>query len=107
MKKNVLLLVGLSGLLIGLLSAGCASEPEITPGAPPPTPAVVAGASTDEEGAQAAPEVASRFPLPAPEREEIVRPESSNCVDCHTTKETLQKLAKEPEEEESLSEGEG
>jgi mono/diheme cytochrome c family protein len=33
--------------------------------------------------------------------------EGENCVVCHTSKETLQELAVEPEEEEELSEGEG
>lgn len=33
--------------------------------------------------------------------------DDENCVTCHTSKETLQKLAVEPETEEELSEGEG
>jgi hypothetical protein len=107
MKRLALLLVGLLGLVIGLLSTGCASHPEITPGAPPPTPVVVAGDSNGEEPAEPAPDLAARFPLPAPEGEEVTQPDSSNCIDCHTAKETLQELAVEPEEEESLSEGEG
>jgi hypothetical protein len=40
-----------------------------------------------------------------PELTEVA--DSSNCVDCHTDEETLKAVAEEPEEVESLSEGEG
>jgi hypothetical protein len=33
--------------------------------------------------------------------------DASNCVTCHTSEETLQKLAREEEPAEKLSEGEG
>ncbi len=33
--------------------------------------------------------------------------DSSNCVACHTSQDVLKSLAKEPEQAESLSEGEG
>jgi hypothetical protein len=48
-----------------------------------------------------------RFPLPAPDKTGMVQADSSNCITCHTSQEDLQALAEEPEETESLSEGEG
>ena len=94
-------------LLGGLLLVGCAAPPEITPVAPPPTPAVVAGAGAN--GAQAPPVQAAsdRFPMIPPSQESIAGTDSSNCIACHTNQEALQELAVEPEETESLSEGEG
>ena len=104
MKKIGALLAMLGGVAVGLLLAGCASPPEITPAVPPPTPVVVAGA---EAGPEVPPvEAAARFPLPPPELEALTI-NSDNCVACHTDQEQLQELAVEPEEEESLSEGEG
>lgn len=98
-------LLALGGLLVGLLLAGCAAPPEITPAVPPPTPVVVVGA---EVGPEAAPveAVAVRFPLPPPKPEMRVV-SSDNCIACHIDQEKLQELAVEPEQEESLSEGEG
>ncbi|HHH40652.1 MAG TPA: hypothetical protein ENK56_01445 [Chloroflexi bacterium] len=108
MNKTILFLA-LGVLLGGLLLAGCAAEPEITPAAaPPPTPAVVVGEGGNGDTVsvvQAAAE--ARFPLPAPEQEEVVIVSSDNCIACHTDEETLKELAVEPEEKESLSEGEG
>ena len=37
----------------------------------------------------------------------VVNADATNCVICHTSEETLQKLAKEEEPAEKLSEGEG
>ena len=48
-----------------------------------------------------------RFPLPAPTKAGMTPAGSSNCITCHTSLEDLQALAEEPEESESLSEGEG
>lgn len=105
-RKGFLLTLGL--MLFGLFLVGCTSRPEVTPAAPPPTAEIIAGGEEDAEGTEQPPlDVASRFPLPAPEQESEKRADSSNCVDCHTSEETLKQLAKEPEEEESLSEGEG
>ena len=48
-----------------------------------------------------------RLPLPAPTKTDISQDGSSNCITCHTSQEDLKALAEEPEETESLSEGEG
>jgi len=104
MKKIGALLVMLGGIAVGLLLAGCVAPPEITPAVPPPTPMAVVGAQVGEEVPPV--QAAARFPLPPPEQEAIVV-NSDNCVACHTDQEQLQELAVEPEEEESLSEGEG
>lgn len=93
-------LLGLGALLAGLILVGCVARPEITPSSPP-EPAVP-GVPTPGE-----PLAATRYPMAAPVREEEIGVDSSNCIACHTDQETLQALAEEPEEEESLSEGEG
>lgn len=97
-------LLALGALALGLFLAGCVEHPEITPAAPPPTPAAVVGPAA---AGQAAPVVAAtdRFPLPAPTQEPWVV-DSENCITCHTDQQALQQLAVEPEHE-SLSEGEG
>ena len=97
-KKGVLL--GLGALLVGLLWAGCATRPEITPLSPPEH--VVVGELTPGE-----PLAAARYPMAAHAPAERIGVDSSNCIVCHTDQETLQLLAIEPEEEETLSEGEG
>ncbi len=105
MRKIGLFLAILGAVVVGLVLAGCAAAPpEITPAVPPPTPAIVAGAAS--AGAETAPDELARFPMPAPEREEIVRADNSNCIACHTDEAKLQALAEEPEEV-HLSEGEG
>ena len=100
----------LAALAVGAaFVAGCASRPEVTPGAPPPTPVVRVGRRADEQGeGENALELASRFPLPVEASEaQDVSLDDTQCVDCHTDKQTVQDLAVEPEEEEELSEGEG
>ena len=106
MRRIGALLALLGGIAVGLILAGCAAPPEITPAVPPPTPVVVAGGATGPEVSpvEAAP---ARFPLPPPSREIRIGVDSSNCIACHTDEQQLQELAVEPEEKESLSEGEG
>ena len=48
-----------------------------------------------------------RLPLSALTKTDMSQAGSSNCITCHTSLEDLQALAEEPEETESLSEGEG
>lgn len=88
---------------------GCAPRPEVTPGAPPPTPIARVGSPPDEQDANAtAADLASRFPLAASASDaEDVSLDDSQCIDCHTDEEAVKALAVEPEEEEKLSEGEG
>ena len=106
--KRIGIGLGLAGALLGIFLTGCAAEPEITPVAPPPTPAVVVGeaaADGDGDGDEAG-LLAARFPLPAPAAEGEAHADSQNCIDCHTDQEALESLAVEPEEV-HLSEGEG
>ncbi len=109
-RRNKGLLLTLGVALLGLLLVGCVSRPDVTPAASPPTIAAVSGSEGDrgaEETVQPPLGVAARFPLPAPEREMKAQADDSACIECHTSEETLKQLAKDPEEEESLSEGEG
>ncbi len=103
-------LLAILAIVVGTaFAAGCVARPEVTPGAPPPTPAVRVGSTTEEEGeVDTDSELASRFPLPASTADtEDVKYDDSQCIDCHTDQEAVQALAEEPEEEEELSEGEG
>jgi hypothetical protein len=106
-RTGVLLAAGVA--LAWLLLTGCRARPEVAPGAPPPTP--VARVNVEgrvENRDEAAADLAARFPLPVPEEEgEEAAPDDSYCIDCHTDEEAVTKLAKEPEKEEKLSEGEG
>jgi hypothetical protein len=106
--KKIGIGLGLTGAILSILLAGCATQPEITPAAPPPTPAAVVGETTgngDGDGDEAG-ILAARFPLPAPAAEEEAHADSENCIACHTDQEVLESLAEEPEEV-HLSEGEG
>ena len=120
---GTLALLGL--LIIGVATlAGCGGQPA----AQPPTVAQVATAPPTEVPPQptatAIPPTQVPEPsptlaptdTPAPEptatateapAAEPVAIDSTNCITCHTSEETLQKLAVEEEPAESLSEGEG
>ena len=100
-----LVVVGLL-LLAALLLGGC-GEPEPI-AAVPPTATVYAPLPTNTPHVTPPPTPAAlHFPLAAPARVEAERPDSQNCVDCHTAEETLKATAREEEQAESLSEGEG
>ena len=73
-------------------------SPEPTVATPDPT-----GGAQDQLMEPADP----RFPLPAPTKTGMTQADSSNCITCHASQEDLQALAEEPEDTESLSEGEG
>ena len=89
MRRGIWLFLG--GLL-GLVLTACLARPEITP--LPPSPMLPAIPTL------AAPPVPpTETPSPAAD--------SSTCIACHTNEESLKALAKEPEEVEHLSEGEG
>jgi hypothetical protein len=62
--------------------------------------------ATDTPESQSEP-ATSASPTPTEAATEQVDADSSTCIACHTSQETLQALAVEPEEAESLSEGEG
>ena len=78
-------------LLASLVLVGCSSQPETAP--PSPT--------TVQE------EIETPAPAPTPTPAEVAQADDSSCIDCHTTQETLEALAQEPEDAEELSEGEG
>ncbi len=100
----------MSGLALLSLAAltGCAEpaaiaavEPTVTAFAPPPTDIPVPPPKPTP--------AALDFPLAAPAHVEDAEPVSDqNCVDCHTSEETLKAVAVEEDEgHEALSEGEG
>ena len=79
------------------------TDTAVPPTQPPPTDtpaptATLAPTDTPEPTATA---------TEAPSPTAIVVADATNCVTCHTSEETLQKLAKEEEPAEKLSEGEG
>jgi len=107
--RRTSLLAALAVVVGAAFAAGCAARPEVTPGAPPPTPIVRVSSAVEEEiQDQPAADLASRFPLSAPASEaEDVALDDTACVACHTDEEAVKALAVEPGEEEELSEGEG
>jgi hypothetical protein len=119
--------LALLGLLIIALAtlAGCGGQPAAQPTAVaqvetavPPTeapPAPTATAIPPTQVPEPSPTLAPTD-TPAPEptatateapAAEPVALDSANCITCHTSEETLQKLAVEDEPVDSLSEGEG
>ena len=121
---GTLALLGL--LIIGVATlAGCSGQPAPQPTAVapvetavPPTEAPPTPTSTAIPPTQAPEPSPTLAPteIPAPEptatateapAAEPVAIDSTNCTTCHTSEETLQKLAVEEEPAESLSEGEG
>jgi len=119
--------LALLGLLIIALAtlAGCGGQPVAQPTAVaqvetavPPTevpPQPTATAIPPTQAPEPSPTLAPTD-TPAPESTatateapaaEPVSIDSTNCITCHTSEETLQKLAVEEEPAESLSEGEG
>ena len=121
---GTLALLGL--LIIGVATlAGCGGQPAAQPPtvaqvetAVPPTEAPPAPTATVIPPTQAPEPSPTLAPTdtPAPEptatateapAAEPVAIDSANCITCHTSEETLQKLAVEEEPAESLSEGEG
>lgn len=75
-----------------------ATAAPVPPTEPPAPTATLAPSATPEPTATATAE-------PSPTA--VVVADASNCVACHTSEETLQKLAKEEAPAEKLSEGEG
>jgi len=112
-------------LLVALLVAGCGGEPTAAPtevAAKPvePTAAPTEPPPTDEPTeppptaepteppATPTPEPTEPPPTATPTEEPTPEPiDDTACIACHTDEATLQALAVEPEETESLSEGEG
>jgi hypothetical protein len=117
----------LLGLLIIALAtlAGCGGQPAAQPTAVaqvetavPPTevlPQLTATAIPPTQAPEPSPALApTDTPAPEPTATATEAPaaapaaiDSTNCVTCHTSEETLQKLAVEEEPAEKLSEGEG
>ena len=117
--------VAVALLLGGVLLAACGSQPakpaeqptavaqaptEAPPTTAPPTDTAVPPTDTPAPSPTLAPTdtpaptaTATEAPTAAP----LASVDSTNCVTCHTSEETLQKLAKEEAPTETLSEGEG
>jgi len=112
-----LLIVGV--ILLGACGSQPAAQPTAAPQAPtaappteaPPTNTAIPPTQAPEPSPTLAP---TDTPAPEPTATATETPaaapvslDSTNCVTCHTSEETLQKLAVEEEPAESLSEGEG
>lgn len=104
------LAVGLGVLLLAaLLLAACGGAATPAPTPVPPTATPVPPTQTPEPSPTLAP---TETPEPEPTATEAptaaaVSVDSTNCVTCHTSEETLQALAVEEAPAEALSEGEG
>ena len=99
--RAIVVPLAVAGLLIAVLVAGCGGAPEPAPEPPSPSPTAVQTAPPEPEPTDTPP------PPPPPTPTEVVLADPANCITCHTSQETLQALAEEPEEQESHSEGEG
>jgi hypothetical protein len=123
-RKWVGTLALLGFLIVGVITlAACGGQPAAPPPAAtqaptavppteaPPTNTAIPPTQAPEPSPTLAP-TDTPAPKPTPTATEAptaepVAIDSSNCVACHTSEETLQKLAVEEEPAESLSEGEG
>jgi cytoskeletal protein RodZ len=118
--RKAAVLLGLL-LVLALLLLGCGGEPTAVPTEPPePTEVSVAPTPTEEPTQPPTPtEEPTEPPTPTEEPTEPpptatpteeptpVPVDDTACISCHTDEETLEAVAVEPEETESLSEGEG
>lgn len=96
MKASLLYLLGLFALMV-LLVAACA--PPLAHAELQATATVTVAATPEAPTEPSAP--AEQPPTPVEEQPD------SNCVACHSNQEDLQRLAEQPEETVSLSEGSG
>lgn len=122
--RLLLWLVALAVMAAGLSACGGQAATE-TPTTAPPTDTVVPPSPTAEPAtetpvpASPTPEPATETPVPAsptaepptetpqPTEVDVASASSENCVDCHTSEETLQALAEEQEVKSEESSGEG
>lgn len=120
---GTLALLGL--LIVGVVTlAACGSQPAAQPtvaaqaptaAPPPPTTAPTNTAVPPTPAPEPSPTLApTDTPAPEPTATATEAPtaapvslDATNCITCHTSEETLQKLAQEDEPAEKLSEGEG
>jgi len=119
--RKAAVLLGLL-LVLALLLVGCGGEPTAVPTEPPEPTEVSAAAPTPTEEPTQPPTPTKEPTEPPTPTEEPTEPpptatpteeptpvpvDDTACIGCHTDEETLKAVAVEPEESESLSEGEG
>ena len=105
MKKiSMALTLGAVGFLFLF---GWVSLAELEAADPSPEPTIATPDLSGDAQDQPVEPADPRFPLPAPTRTSMTHAKNRNCITCHTSQEDLKALAEEPEETESLSEGEG
>ncbi len=109
--RGVGVLLALMVVLVFLL-AGCGGEPTAAP-TEPPEPTEVSAAPATATSAPTEPPAPTDTPtMPPPTATPTEEPtpvpvDDTKCVGCHTDEEALKAVAEEPEETETLSEGEG
>ena len=106
--RRLWIILGLWGVLGAVLLIGSAAPSAAQSGVPVETWGWDSGAGSQTIQTTDTVTGTLTFPLPTvPEAVASGGDDDAACVACHTTEKVLQALAKEPEQEESLSEGEG